>query len=73
MTMLGKVFQNGKNQAILTPNKYRIDAEEVDNTLIIKSKDKDKWDILFDTLEDLTEDFLEDRNQPPAQEREDLF
>ena len=79
MTMLGKVFQNGRSQAIRIPKEYRVDTnevfiEKVGDSLIIKPKYENKWDSWFDALDKIdTSDFLEDRNQPPAQEREDLF
>lgn len=78
MTILGKVFQNGRSQAIRIPKEFRVDCDEVyiekvDNTLIIKPKDKNKWDNFFVNLEKVdTRDFLEDRKQPKIQER-DLF
>ncbi len=78
MTILGKVFQNGRSQAIRIPKEFRVDCDEVyiekvDNTLIIKPKESNKWDNFFNNLEKVdTSDFLSDRNQPKAQER-DLF
>ena len=76
MTMLAKVFQNGRSQAIRIPKEYRVASDEVyiekvGDTLIIKPKYKDKWDDFFDKLEDVdTSDFLADRKQPPLQKRE---
>ena len=76
MTMLGKVFQNGKSQAIRIPKELRVDTDEVfiekvGNALVIKPKPKDKWDSFFNELQSIdTEGFLEDRVQPPVQERE---
>jgi antitoxin VapB len=76
MTMLGKVFQNGKSQAIRIPKGLRVDTDEVfiekiGDTLVIKPKLKDKWDSFFDELHTVdTDGFLEDRVQLPLQERE---
>jgi antitoxin VapB len=78
MTILGKVFQNGRSQAIRIPKEFRVDCDEVyiekvDNTLIIKPKESNKWDNFFKNLEKVdTTDFLNDRKQPKTQER-DLF
>ena len=78
MTMLAKVFQNGKSQAIRIPKKYRVDTKEVyiekeGDTLIIKPKYENKWDKWFESLTDVTDDFMEERIQPPLDKREDLF
>ncbi len=76
MTMLGKVFQNGRSQAIRIPKELRVDTDEVfiekiGDTLVIKPKPKDKWDSFFDELYATdTDGFLEDRTQLPIQERE---
>ncbi len=78
MTMLGKVFQNGRSQAIRIPKEYRVDSDEVyidkvGDTLMIKPKYKNKWDSLFDDLESVdTSDFLTTREQLPVQQR-DIF
>ena len=78
MTILGKVFQNGRSQAIRIPKEFRVDCDEVyiekvDNTLIIKPKESNKWDNFFSNLEKIdTSDFLSARKQPKTQER-DLF
>jgi len=76
MTMLAKVFQNGKSQAIRIPKECRVDSDEVyiekvGDTLIIKPKYRDKWDHFFDNLQETdTEDFLQNRDQLPIQDRE---
>ena len=78
MTMLAKVFQNGKSQAIRIPKELRVDTDEVyiekvNDTLVIKPKPKDKWDAFFSDLEQVdTQDFLTQREQLQIQER-DLF
>lgn len=76
MTMIAKVFQNGRSQAIRIPKELRVDSDEVyiekvGDTLVIKPKKKDKWESFFDLLESVdTQDFLSDREQPQLQERE---
>ncbi len=73
-----KIFKSGNSLAVRLPKGYRIDTEEVyitkqDNKLII-FPEKEKWDVLFEILEELkdteTKNFLKDRNQPEPQERE---
>ena len=76
MTMIAKVFQNGRSQAIRLPKEYRVDTDEVyiekiGHSLIIVPKEKSKWDVMRNALNDL-EDFEIERNQPKIQER-DLF
>ena len=76
MTMLAKVFQNGRSQAIRIPKEFRVDTDEVfiekvGNTLVIKPKKNDKWDMFFNELNNVdTKEFLEERIQPPLQVRE---
>jgi len=76
MTMLAKVFQNGRSQAIRLPKECRVDTDEVyiekvGDTLILKPKRKAKWDSFFDSLEDIdTSDFMNDVKKHPIQERE---
>ena len=79
MTMVAKVFKNGRSQAIRIPKEYRFNTDEVyiekvGDALIIKPKKTQKWDKFFNDLSKLdssvTEDFLKDREQLPPQERE---
>ncbi len=75
MTLIAKVFKNGRSQAIRIPKEYRVDSDEVyiekvGDTLVIKPKKNDKWDSFFDSLEGVdTKDFMADREQLPVQER----
>lgn len=76
MTVMAKVFQNGRSQAIRIPKELRVDTDEVmidkiGDTLIIKPKYGDKWDTFFDALKDTdTQGFLSEREQLPIQQRE---
>ena len=76
MTMMGKVFQNGRSQAIRIPKEFRVDEsevliEKVGDTLIIKPLKTNKWDSFFHTLQSVdTTGFLENRVDLPLQERE---
>lgn len=76
MTMLAKVFQNGRSQAVRLPKEFRVDTEEVyiekiGHSIIIMPKEKSRWDVMRHALEDM-EDLILERNQPDLQER-DLF
>ncbi|MGF1539571.1 MAG: antitoxin, partial [Pleurocapsa sp.] len=58
-----KLFQNGQSQAVRLPKKYRFAGDKV----IIKRIGKavvllpcqDSWEILFDSLEQFSDDFME--------------
>ena len=76
MAQIAKVFQNGRSQAVRLPKEYRVDSDEVyiekiGHSIMIIQKEKSKWDVMRNALEDL-KDFQYDRNQPLIQER-DLF
>lgn len=75
-----KVFKSGNSLAVRIPKGYHIDTDEVyitkDENKIIIFPQKDKWDILFELLDEIPDteikDFLVNRNQPEPQER-DIF
>lgn len=74
MTMTAKVFKNGRSQAIRLPKEYRVDSNEVyiekiGHSLIIVPKEKSKWDIMRNAIEDFN-GFEFERNQPEQQKRE---
>lgn len=76
MTQIAKVFQNGRSQAVRLPKEYRVDSDEVyiekiGHSIMIIQKEKSKWDVMRNALEDL-KDFQNERDQPSVQER-DLF
>jgi antitoxin VapB len=73
-----KLFKNGQSQAVRLPKEFRFEGDEV----LIKRIGKavvllsvaSSWDTLYDSLEQFSDDFMLDRNQPALQqEREGLF
>ena len=71
-----KLFQNGRSQAVRLPKDCRFNGEDVfikrfENMVILLPKD-DPWVSLTDSLDQFSEDFLNDRNQPQEQLREAL-
>ena len=72
-----KLFMNGRSQAVRLPKEYRFEGSEVlikrmgNGVLLIPQHES--WQTMKDSLEMFTEDFLETRDQPQQQEREDLF
>lgn len=81
MTTIAKLFMSGRSQAIRLPAKLRFQTsqvriEQVGNALWItpdqpQEKNLGKWLIAFyEQNEALPSDFLANREDPPAQERE---
>ena len=71
-----KIFTNGRSQAVRLPKEYRFSGEEVyikkfENIVILISKD-DPWASLISSLDQFSDDFMENRNQPNQQFRETL-
>ncbi len=71
-----KIFTNGRSQAVRLPKEYRFSGEEVyikkfENIVILISKD-DPWASLISSLDQFSDDFMENRNQPDEQIRATL-
>ena len=76
MINTAKIFINGRSQAIRLPKEYRFNGNEVyinkiDDIVIIIPKTK-RMKILQKSLEKFTKDFMEDRNQPENQNRDNF-
>ena len=72
-----KLFQNGQSQAVRLPKKYRFHGDKVfikrvGNAVVLLPY-KESWSTLFDSLEQFSDDFMSDRQQPELQERESAF
>lgn len=71
-----KIFTNGRSQAIRLPKEYRFKDDEVyinkiDDIVVIMSKNK-KMASLMNIINKFTDDFMEERNQPAVQARENF-
>lgn len=72
-----KLFQNGQSQAVRLPKQYRFAGDKV----LIKRVGKavvllpceEAWSTLFDSLEQFSADFMEERQQPESQTRDNMF
>jgi antitoxin VapB len=71
---VAKVFQTGRSQAIRLPKEFRVEADEVflkrtaDGFVVIT---KDPWDVFFEGVEQLSDEFLSGgRVQPKLESRE---
>jgi antitoxin VapB len=72
-----KIFQNGKSQAIRLPKEYRfrgsiVYVKRIGNAVVL-IPEQDSWQTLVESLDRFSDDFMADRQQPPTQERVDLF
>jgi antitoxin VapB len=72
-----KIFQNGKSQAIRLPKEYRFQGTKVYvkrmGNAVVLIPEHDSWQTLVESLDQFSDDFMHERQQPPAQDRADLF
>jgi antitoxin VapB len=71
-----KLFNNGRSQAVRLPKECRFTGEDVyikkfENIVILIPKEN-PWSSLVNSLDEFSDDFMTDRNQPDEQIREDL-
>ena len=72
-----KLFPNGRSQAVRLPKAYRFEGSQVfirkvGNAVVLLPFDE-PWQTLFDSLNLFSDDFMDRREQPPAQDRENIF
>jgi antitoxin VapB len=72
-----KLFQNGKSQAVRLPKEYRFKSDRVylkkmGNAVILLPYGA-PWQSLVDSLSLFSSDFMNERVQPPAEQREDAL
>ena len=77
MKRIAKLFKNGRSQAVRLPKEFRFDTDEVfmwkeDNRIILSPKPK-TWREFFETVPLMSEDFMKERFDLPAQERKAFF
>jgi len=76
MTM-AKLFRNGRSQAVRLPREFRFEGDHVfvkrvgEGVLLMPAKRS--WDALAHSLTEFSDDFMAKREQPPEQDRTDLF
>jgi antitoxin VapB len=72
-----KLFQNGQSQAVRLPKEFRFDGDEViikrSGNAVVLIPANHSWDVLASSLDKFSADFMDNRNQPEQQSREDLF
>jgi antitoxin VapB len=76
---IAKLFQNGQSQAVRLPKEFRFEGVEGEvfikkvGKMIILLPIKNPWKLLFEGVNKFSDDFMDKREQPKQQEREDLF
>ena len=69
-----KITKKGDSQSVNLPGGYQFNESDVyinkiDNIVILFSR-KEPWSPLIMSLEKFSDDFMENRNQPPQQKRD---
>lgn len=72
-----KLFQNGKSQAVRLPKEFRFGSDRVyikriGNAVVLLPY-QTPWETLLDSLSLFSADFMNERAQPPLQERKEAF
>ena len=71
-----KLFKNGRSQAVRLPREYRFPGEEIYikqyGDIVILIPKKSPWKSLMESLDEFSDDYMEDRNQPAPQKRKPL-
>jgi len=72
-----KLFRNGKSQAVRLPKEFRFNGDQVylkqvGDAVILLPYDT-PWQAMVDSLSLFSADFMQERSQPPDQEREAAF
>ncbi len=71
--VIAKVFRNGRSQAIRLPKEFRVETDEVylkrtrEGFLVIP---RDPWELFFEGVGELSDDFPGGRTQPEVERRE---
>lgn len=72
-----KLFQNGKSQAVRLPREYRFRGSKVYikkmGNAVILIPEQDSWQTLVESINSFSEDFMEERIQPPVDTRDSFF
>jgi len=72
-----KLFQNGRSQAVRLPKEFRFRGDKVFikkvGSAVVLISCLDPWQTLFDSLDQFSDDFMADREQPAQPDREEVF
>ncbi|MBI3824267.1 MAG: AbrB/MazE/SpoVT family DNA-binding domain-containing protein [Planctomycetes bacterium] len=72
------VVTHGCNQSVELPAGFHLDGNEVyvkhlGKSVLLIPKNADPWDLMAESLDQFTDDYLRDRSQPAQQLREEPF
>ena len=72
-----KLFRNGGSQAVRLPKELQFEGDivyikQLGNVVVLLPQ-VDPWQSLEDSLDQFSKDFMESRDQPEQEDREDLF
>ncbi len=72
-----RLFKNGQSQAVRLPKSFRFEGDRVFikrvGNAVVLIPYQDLWETLFGSLDQFSEDFMQEREQPAPQDRESLF
>ncbi len=71
-----KLFKNGQSQAVRLPKNFRFEGEQVfikkiGNSVVLLPS-KNSWQPLLESLDEFSDDFMEEREQLSHQTREEF-
>jgi len=78
MSATAKLFKNGQSQAVRLPKEFRFENQQevfvkrYKKGVVLIPKSKDVWDVFYQSLDQFSDDFMQERIQP-EQRREELF
>ena len=73
-----RLFRNGQSQAVRLPKEFRFSGDKVFikkiGNVVVLIPYQNSWQSLFESLNQFSDDFMENRDQPVEQQfRETLF
>ena len=78
MASVAKIFKNGQSQAVSLPKEFRFENQDEvfikkvdDGVILLPKNSKNVWDVMFDSLDEFSDDFMSERVQP-EQTRDNL-
>jgi len=78
MTMkTAKIFKNGQSQAVRLPKEFRFTGDHVfvklTGNVVNLIPVRGFWNSIINSLPRFSDDFMDDRNQPASQDRENIL
>ncbi len=74
---IAELFEDGQNRTVklpkeLFPNEDKVYINKIGNAVVLIPY-HDPWKSLFESLDEFSDDFMEEREQPAQQSRESIF